>query len=100
MAVIYAGEIVEYGDRKQIFHRPSHPYTKGLFACIPNLMEENMTLVPIEGMTPDPASLPEGCHFAPRCPYRTEKCGQSLPNVEIEKGHFVKCILAEGRDLQ
>ena len=100
VAVMYAGEIVEYGDREQIFHRPSHPYTKGLFACIPNLMEENMTLVPIEGMTPDPASLPEGCHFAPRCPYRTEKCGQSLPNVEIEKGHFVKCILAEGRDLQ
>ena len=100
VAVMYAGEIVEYGDREQIFHRPSHPYTKGLFACIPNLMEENMTLVPIEGMTPDPASLPEGCHFAPRCPYITEKCGQSLPNVEIEKGHFVKCILAEGRDLQ
>lgn len=51
VAVMYAGEIVEYGNREQLFHRPSHPYTKGLFACIPNLMEEETTLIPIEGMT-------------------------------------------------
>ena len=48
VAVMYAGEIVEYGNREQLFHRPTHPYTKGLFACIPNLMVEDMTLVPIE----------------------------------------------------
>ncbi len=97
VAVMYAGEIVEYGDREQIFHRPTHPYTKGLFACIPNLMEESITLVPIEGMTPDPTDLPKGCHFAPRCPYKTEACTEMPPaNTEVEPGHFVTCILAEG----
>ena len=59
VAVMYAGEIVEYGNREQLFHRPTHPYTKGLFACIPNLMVEDMTLVPIEGLTPDPTKLPK-----------------------------------------
>lgn len=96
VAVMYAGEIVEYGNREQIFHRPTHPYTKGLFACIPNLMEESMTLVPIEGMTPDPTSLPKGCHFAPRCPHKTKACTETTPsNAEVEPGHFVACILAE-----
>jgi len=95
VAVMYAGEIVEYGNREQIFHRPTHPYTKGLFACIPNMMEEDMKLIPIEGMTPDPTHLPKGCRFHPRCPYATEKCMEANPeNIEIESGHFVKCLYA------
>lgn len=99
VAVMYAGEIVEYGNREQLFHRPTHPYTKGLFACIPNLMVEDMTLVPIEGLTPDPTQLPKGCRFHPRCPYAAEQCSEKRPEtVEIEKGHFVKCLLTEGRE--
>lgn len=99
VAVMYAGEIVEYGNREQLFHRPTHPYTKGLFACIPNLMVEDMTLVPIEGLTPDPTRLPKGCRFHPRCPYAAEQCSEKRPEtVEIEKGHFVKCLLTEGRE--
>ena len=99
VAVMYAGEIVEYGNREQLFHRPTHPYTKGLFACIPNLMVEDMTLVPIEGLTPDPTKLPKGCRFHPRCPYAAEQCSEKRPEtVEIEKGHFVKCLLTEGRE--
>ena len=99
VAVMYAGEIVEYGNREQLFHRPTHPYTKGLFACIPNLMVEDMTLVPIEGLTPDPTKLPKGCRFHPRCPYAAEQCSEKRPEtVEIEKGHFVKCFLTEGRE--
>ena len=93
VAVMYAGEIVEYGNREQLFHRPSHPYTKGLFACIPNLMEEETTLIPIEGMTPDPTNLPTGCRFHPRCPYATEECSKTNPaSKEIENGHYVKCL--------
>ena len=93
VAVMYAGEIVEYGNREQLFHRPSHPYTKGLFACIPNLMEEETTLIPIEGMTPDPTNLPTGCRFHPRCPYATEECSKTNPaSKEIENGHHVKCL--------
>ena len=99
VAVMYAGEIVEYGNREQLFHRPTHPYTKCLFACIPNLMVEDMTLVPIEGLTPDPTKLPKGCRFHPRCPYAAEQCSEKRPEtVEIEKGHFVKCLLTEGRE--
>lgn len=93
VAVMYAGEIVEYGNREQLFHRPSHPYTKGLFVCIPNLMEEETTLIPIEGMTPDPTNLPTGCRFHPRCPYATEECSKTNPaSKEIENGHHVKCL--------
>lgn len=99
VAVMYAGSIVEYGNREQIFHHPTHPYTKGLFACIPNLMEEDTRLVPIEGMMPDPTRLPSGCRFHPRCPYATEECGRLSPeNVETERGHFVKCLHVERRN--
>lgn len=99
VAVMYAGTIVEYGNREQIFHRPTHPYTKGLFACIPNLMEEDTSLVPIEGMMPDPTRLPSGCRFHPRCPYATEECERLSPeNVETETGHFVKCLHVERRN--
>lgn len=96
VAVMYAGEIVEYGNREQLFHRPSHPYTKGLFACIPNLMEEETALIPIEGMTPDPTNLPSGCRFYPRCPYAVDECSKTNPDSkEIEKGHYVKCLIKE-----
>ena len=99
VAVMYAGSIVEYGNREQIFHRPTHPYTKGLFACIPNLVDEDTKLVPIEGMMPDPTRLPSGCRFHPRCPYATEECsGVSPDNVETEDGHFVKCLHVERRN--
>ena len=96
VAVMYAGEIVEYGNREQLFHRPSHPYTKGSFACIPNLMEEETALIPIEGMTPDPTNLPSGCRFHPRCPYAVDECSKTNPDSkEIEKGHYVKCLIKE-----
>lgn len=96
VAVMFAGEIVEYGNREQLFHRPSHPYTKGLFACIPNLMEEETALIPIEGMTPDPTNLPSGCRFHPRCPYAVDECSKTNPDSrEIEKGHYVKCLIKE-----
>ena len=97
VAVMYAGEIVEYGDLEQIFHRPTHPYTKGLFACIPNMMDDEMKLVPIQGMTPDPTNLPQGCHFAPRCPYATKQCTAQKPaRSEVEPGHYVSCHLSGG----
>ncbi len=96
VAVMYAGEVVEYGSKERIFHNPSHPYTNGLFECIPNLMAEESTLKPILGLTPDPMDLPEGCRFHPRCPKCSEHCKRDVPvNVEIEPGHFVKCHLMQ-----
>ena len=95
VAIMYAGEIVEYGTREHIFNHKGHPYTKGLFACIPDIFTEQNELVPINGLTPDPTDLPVGCRFHPRCPYATEQCAKEHPaNFEIEPGHYVACHLA------
>ena len=64
VAVMYAGSIVEYGDKRQIFTNASHPYTIGLFGCIPDLSIAQEELIPIKGMTPDP-SAPRGAHLRP-----------------------------------
>ena len=95
VAIMYAGEIVEYGTREHIFNHTGHPYTKGLFACIPDIFTEQNELAPINGLTPDPTDLPVGCRFHPRCPYATEQCAKEHPaNFEIEPGHYVACHLA------
>ena len=95
VAIMYAGEIVEYGTREHIFNHTGHPYTKGLFACIPDIFTEQNELAPINGLTPDPTDLPAGCRFHPRCPYATEQCAKEHPaNFEIEPGHYVACHLA------
>ena len=76
VAIMYAGEIVEYGTLEQIFDRsrPHHPYTVGLFGSIPDLSSSKKRLEPIYGMTPDPSDLPEGCYFSPRCTQCMEIC--------------------------
>lgn len=96
IAIMYAGQIVESGTREAIFHRPSHFYTKGLFACIPNIMAEGTSLVPIEGLPPDPTRLPDGCRFAPRCSMVRDSCTrEAIPMREIEPGHFIRCPFYE-----
>jgi peptide/nickel transport system ATP-binding protein len=94
VAIMYAGRIVEYGALEYIFEAPSHPYTKGLFGSLPSLKEDVDRLNPIPGMMPDPANLPAGCAFCPRCEYRKEICaGVQPPDKELEPGHSVKCHL-------
>lgn len=94
VAIMYAGEIVEFGTVEHIFNNTSHPYTKGLFGSIPSMDKAVRRLQQIEGLMPDPISLPEGCKFNPRCPYVTEACRCRVPEmVEIEPGHSVKCSL-------
>lgn len=93
VAIIYAGEIVESGTKEDIFVKTAHPYTKGLFNSIPHIDQDVERLDPIEGLPPDPTNLPDGCHFSPRCPYATQECGSGdIPMVEIEPGHFCRCI--------
>ncbi len=95
VAVMYAGEIVEYGSIRQIMKETKHPYTIGLFGSLPNLNEDVHRLATIEGAMPDPANLPEGCSFAPRCKQACEKCfKQDPPIYEVCPGHLVKCHLA------
>ena len=92
VAVIYAGNIIEYGSKEQIFDHPSHPYTIGLFGAIPSMSEDEEWLHPIDGLPPDPAALPEGCAFHPRCPYATEECRkQPLAMQTPSDGHQCRC---------
>lgn len=94
-AVVYAGEIVEYGTVEDIFDRPEHPYTIGLFESIPSLTKDVDRLKPVQGQTVDPNDLPEYCSFYDRCSRCTEKCKGCDPALtEVESGHFVKCIYA------
>lgn len=96
VAVIYAGEIVEIGSKRDIFKHPSHPYTLGLFNSLPSMAEDLDRLTPIEGLPPDPAHLPTGCKFHPRCKYATDECRQSdIPVKEIAPGHYCRCRMAE-----
>ena len=94
VAVVYAGEIVEYGTAEHIFEYPAHPYTIGLFNSLPKLDSKEPRLKPIKGLMPDPTKLPPGCKFCQRCPEAVEECSLRPPDtVEVSPGHTVKCIL-------
>lgn len=97
VAVMYAGEIIEYATLEQLFEKPKHPYTIGLFGSIPSLEEDVERLKPIKGLMPDPTNLPEGCTFHPRCPYVKEICKERQPiSKDIGDNHMVKCLIYEG----
>ena len=92
VAVMYAGRIVEIGTTDEVFNDTQHPYTEGLFDSLPNLKQRGEDLVPIKGLMPDPMHLPEGCTFAPRCPYATEACTAAVPGLRHVSGtHYVAC---------
>ncbi|SCJ91107.1 Glutathione import ATP-binding protein GsiA [uncultured Eubacterium sp.] len=96
VAVMYAGEIIEYGTVEDLFTGEAHhPYTDGLFGSIPNLEAEEDRLHPIEGMMPDPTNLPSGCAFSPRCPKASEKCRQLHPDQYTVGSHKIRCFLYE-----
>jgi len=94
VAVMYAGEIVEYGHLRHIYKNPKHPYTKGLLAATPKIGSHKKRLETIEGSVPDLTDLPPGCLFYPRCPFRKKDCAIELrKNIEVEPDHFVSCNL-------
>ena len=103
VAVVYAGEVVEYGTKEQIFDNPLFPYTIGLFGSLPDLTSDVERLSPIEGLPPDPSDLPRGCAFHPRCPHACEACEKAhLPLTDVGGGHLCRCnrldaIAAEGK---
>ena len=97
VGVMYLGNLVEYGEKKDIFQNPLHPYTKALFSAIP-VPDPNakMNRIVLEGTIPSPANPPSGCKFHTRCKYCTEKCKNEVPvQKEVEPGHFVVCHLFE-----
>ena len=98
VAVIYAGQIVEYGSKEHIFDHPTHPYTVGLFGAIPSFEADVDRLSPVDGMPPNPADLPKGCYFAPRCKYCKPECENPVDMVEIEPGHLCRCCNISQRE--
>lgn len=94
VAVMYAGELIEYGTMEDIFDGDRHhPYTVGLFGSIPELDGDETRLHPIDGLMPDPTELPAGCKFSPRCPRCMEICTRVPPATHEKNGHRVKCHL-------
>ena len=92
VAVMYAGRIVECGSKWDVFEDPKHPYTLGLFGSLPSMNGDQERLTPIPGLPPDPARLPKGCAFAPRCPRATEECREAHAELtEVTPGHFCRC---------
>ena len=94
VAVMYAGNVVEIADVKEIFKNPLHPYTRALMESIPRPGKDYKT---IRGTVPNLITPPSGCRFHPRCLHTMEVCTKTRPNlIEIEKDHFVACHLYDG----
>ena len=93
LAVMYAGAVVEYGDTKNLFDKPYHPYTWGLLQSTIRLNEPDRPLQPIPGMPPNAIDLPDQCPYISRCPKASSECRLSSkpPLREIEPGHYVAC---------
>jgi oligopeptide/dipeptide ABC transporter ATP-binding protein len=95
---MYTGKIVEESGVDAIFDNPKHPYTQGLLRSVPKLtvegVERAVRLETIEGTVPSPTNLPKGCHFAPRCKFRMDRCVQGeIPFYTTHDGTKVRCVL-------
>jgi oligopeptide/dipeptide ABC transporter ATP-binding protein len=93
VAVMYAGNLVELGSKRDIFQAPAHPYTRGLLHAVPTLKtDRGQPLRTIEGTIPSANSMPPGCPFEPRCGDRVPDCAMLLPPlVEVTRGHWARC---------
>jgi peptide/nickel transport system ATP-binding protein len=100
VAVMYVGQMVELGERDEVFNHPRHPYTSALLASVPKPDPRERSLrEPLRGEVANPAEPPSGCYFHPRCEFATEQCKVERPVwEEISPGHFVRCHRA--RELQ
>lgn len=91
IAVMYLGEIVEFGKTEEIFKNPLHPYTKALLSAAPEINKSKEKII-LKGDLPSPSNLPSGCKFHTRCPYIMEKCKNNIP-LDTGCDHVIKCFL-------
>ncbi len=95
IAVMYLGHLVELSKASEIYDRPLHPYTKALISAVPvpdPITARANKRIPMTGEIPSPLNAPAGCPFNTRCPYATDACKESMPELqEIETGRFVAC---------
>jgi len=90
--VMYAGRVVESGPVRDIFNKPSHPYTQALLSSVPKLEERPDRLYSIQGQPPALWDVPPGCRFAPRCAYADDRCQQAYPpSFTVDEGHIADC---------
>ena len=95
VVVMYAGRKVEEAPVAELFDRPLHPYTRALMASMPSMNTSAERLAEIPGMVPAPSELGQGCSFAPRCAYATERCGRETPGLDAHGAdHVVACFEA------
>ena len=99
VAVMYAGNIVEYADTKLLFENPAHPYTEALLRCLPGAEVRGKRLGTIPGRVPDLTERPKGCKFNPRCPHVMEICKEKAPTMlDIASDHSVACFRYENHE--
>jgi len=99
VAVVYAGEILEYGSKFDVFLNSTHPYTIGLFGAIPDLKKKTKRLTNIIGLPPDPSNLPTGCCFSPRCSLATDECRrEKFPLTQIGPSQYCSCRYAKRKE--
>jgi peptide/nickel transport system ATP-binding protein len=97
IALMYAGQLVEFADVASFFEEPLHPYAEALLTSVPNIQLLDQKLKYISGMPPDLINPPRGCRFHPRCPYAKGICREEEPlSVEVKLGHMVKCFNYQG----
>lgn len=100
VAVMYLGQIVEMGGKKQIFSNPLHPYTEALLSAAPSFdptLRKSDDRIILQGDIPSPANPPKGCRFHTRCPYARDVCKEEIPEYkEITPGHFAMCHKVNG----
>ena len=95
VAVMYAGRIVEHADVRDLFNKPTHPYTRALMDSVPQ-MERTDRLYSIDGQPPTLYDLPPGCRFAPRCVHVQERCHEEYPApYTVEEGHLAGCWMLD-----
>lgn len=96
LAIMYSGEIVEYGPAQQVYSQPKHPYTKGLMNSFPPLIGDLVEFGGIPGKPPNFLELPKGCRFNPRCSHAMDVCFQKSPTLEeVVPGHSTRCFLED-----
>jgi oligopeptide/dipeptide ABC transporter ATP-binding protein len=96
VAVMYAGKLVERAPVRTIFNQSAHPYTEALLHAVPKLTDRSDRLWSIVGQPPDPANLPPGCPFNPRCPKAEDRCRDEVPpEFQVGDNHYTRCWLWE-----
>jgi peptide/nickel transport system ATP-binding protein/oligopeptide transport system ATP-binding protein len=100
VAVMYAGRVVETATTKELFARPQHPYTVGLFNSRPHLGMKKQRLAVIPGTVPNPIHFPEGCRFHPRCEHAADVCRQTdVALADITPGHASSCLRVQTKEI-